>query len=243
MVIHQERASGTARPRQSFDAKPTPHPSYMRVLTILTIYYSLAIVLALILFVGTTWAGAFNSISILFYRGVINLAAIAPPLLFVLTMSLRLPWPSGILAGRDAVVATAFAIALNLTGFVLGPVTVDRSLSVFILSQLDAAKHPLTAPDLELAFAKKYLCEWGQIDRRIKEQITSGNLRKTPEGYRLTIQGQSFMDTARMISRVFGGDPRFVDIEQSVHVAATKAPDVLEQSRSAPEAPYTLCRP
>jgi hypothetical protein len=53
--------------------------------------------------------------------------------------------------------------------------------------------------------------EWDQVGRRIQEQIASGNVEQASEDhYRLTAQGESFMRTAQFISRVFGGDPRFV---------------------------------
>ncbi len=45
----------------------------------------------------------------------------------------------------------------------------------------------------------------------ISERTVSGNVERTPDGrYRLTDQRRSFMTTARTMSRLFGGDPRFV---------------------------------
>ena len=187
----------------------------IQLLGVLSAFYSLAIVIGFALFLAVTQLGLFGSVSILFYRGLADLGATVPALVLVLALILRLPWPSGVLAGRDAVVGAFVAISLNLTFFVLGPVTVDRSMSVFMLSSLAESQAPLTADDLKAAFAVRYLREWDQIGRRLKEQLTSGNVDQTPEGsYRLTPQGRSFMLTARVMSRLFGGDPRFVGIGQ-----------------------------
>jgi ActR/RegA family two-component response regulator len=139
-------------------------------------------------------------------------------LVLLLALISRLPWPAGVLAGRDAIAAAVVAISLNLTAFVLGPVTVDRSVSVFMLSRLADAQASLTAEDLRGAFVARYVLEWDQIGRRLNEQISSGNVDQTSAGsYRLTPQGRSFMHTARIMSRLFGGDPRFVGIGQPEH--------------------------
>jgi hypothetical protein len=190
----------------------------IQLMAVLTVFYGLAIIIGFALFIAATQFGLFGSVSILFYRGLAVLGAIAPALVLVLALIIRLPWPSGMLAGRDAIVGAVVALSLNLTFFVLGPVTVDRSMSVFMLSRLAEAPAPLTAEDLKAAFTDRYLREWDQISRRLKEQISSGNVDQTPEGsYRLTPQGRSFMRTARVMSRLFGGDPRFVGIGQPEH--------------------------
>ena len=129
--------------------------------------------------------------------------------------TLRRPWAAQLLSARDAAAATLVAVSLNLAFFVVGPVTVDRSVSVFMLSRLADAQSPLTAEDLRQAFAERHLGEWDQVGRRIQEQIASGNVERASENhYRLTAQGESFMRIAQLVSRVLGGDPRFVGLER-----------------------------
>ena len=106
--------------------------------------------------------------------------------------------------------AAIVATSLLTAAFVLGPVTVDRSVSVFMLSQFDAADHALTEAEARDAFRRIYVDDWAQIDRRLKEQELSGNLEHDGPGWRLTAQGRAFMGTARMMSSLFKGDPRFV---------------------------------
>lgn len=187
---------------------------WIRSIAALAAFYGIAIVLGFGLFVAAMTLGLFANMSILFYRGLAVLAAITPLLVLLLWLALRLPWSPGLLGARDAVAAAIVAISVNVAAFVLGPITVDRSISVFMLSRLAAAPAPLSADDLTRAFATQYVRDWDQIGRRLKEQVVSRNVEQTPDGrYRLTPQGRSFMTTAQAMSRLFGGDPRFVGLD------------------------------
>lgn len=147
---------------------------------------------------------------VMFYRGV---GALVVDFLLLTALvaaaAARLPRRFGI-DGADALGAAIVATSLLLAAFVLGPITADRSISVFMLSQFDAADHPLTEAEARDAFVRVYVDDWAQIDRRLKEQALSGNLEQGPDGWRLTAQGRAFMKTARALSSIFGGDPRFV---------------------------------
>jgi hypothetical protein len=187
----------------------------IRMVAGMVAFHAVAVLLCLALFLLVSAAGLFGGVSILFYRGIADLVALAPVMFVVLLLVLRLPWAAQLLTARDAAAATLVAVSLNLTFFVVGPVTVDRSVSVFMLSRLAEAQSPLTAEELKQAFAERYVGEWDQVGRRIQEQIASGNVeRASDDHYRLTAQGESFMRTAQFISRVFGGDPRFVGLER-----------------------------
>jgi hypothetical protein len=191
------------------------YAAHIRMLASMVAFHAGAVLLCLVLFLLVSAAGLFGGVSILFYRGIADLVALAPVMFIVLLLVLRLPRAAQLLTARDAAAATLVAVSLNLTFFVVGPVTVDRSVSVFMLSRLADAQSPLTAGDLRQAFAERYVGEWDQVGRRIQEQIASGNVEQPSEGhYRLTAQGESFMRTAQFISRVFGGDPRFVGLER-----------------------------
>jgi hypothetical protein len=191
------------------------NPGSVRMLAGLVAFHAAAVLLCLALFLLVSAAGLFDDVSILFYRGIVTLVVLAPVVCAMLALLLRLPWAGQLMTARDAVAATLVAVSLNLTFFVVGPVTVDRSVSVFMLSRLAEAPSPLTSDELRGAFAQRYVGEWDQVGRRIQEQIASGNVEQTSaDHYRLTAQGESFMRTAQFISRVFGGDPRFVGLEE-----------------------------
>ncbi len=182
----------------------------IRICALISIY-AFATVLGAALFIGLLRAASIVfGHGVMFYRGVGALSIV----LVVLTIGF-----SAILSrtgGRFDFNAVAplsissVATALLLVAFVIGPVTVDRSISIFMLSEFDSADHPLGENEVRDAFVHRYVDDWGQIDRRLREQELSGNIESTPSGWRITQQGRAFMTISRMTSRIFDGNPRFV---------------------------------
>ncbi|WP_375461944.1 hypothetical protein [uncultured Enterovirga sp.] len=157
-------------------------------------------------------SGLLAQVDILFYRGIALLA-----LAFAITWA-GAAWLARRLAGRrpfaqDGLSASALSLAFNLSFFVLLPVTIDRSVSVFMLGEM--AAHPAesySAQTMRDAFERRYLGEYRQIERRLAEQVASGNVERVGGGYRLTSQGEAFIRSSRSIGRLFGTDTRFVDL-------------------------------
>ena len=153
------------------------------------------------------WSGAAGSIRILFYRGIILAIAAA-----VVTGVVAL-WPAR--RTRDSslpIAAAALSLSFNICFLVLLPVTVDRSVSVYLLSTIEREQAAgIDATALQRAFVNGYVVRMDAVGRRIDEQRTTGNIRVGPDGkLRLTSQGRRFMALSRIVARVFGTDPRFV---------------------------------
>ena len=176
----------------------------------LLLYYAIATLLGGVLFAGLLRVNAAMGTGILFYRGLVALVATA--IVLFLASAFVLPrLRTGLdLQAADALGGAIVATSVLGAAFVLGPVTVDRSISVFMLSQFESAGGPLTESETQDRFVRIYVGEWGQIGRRLAEQQASGNLELTPEGWLLTNQGRRFMSIARAMSELSGGDPRFV---------------------------------
>ena len=144
---------------------------------------------------------------ILFYRGIVLAlltAAVLAAVLALLHQRLGIDAATGV-----GVVLTG--LALNVSFLVLFPVTIDRSISVFLLSRI-GAEQPLSAARLQTRFADEYLGRMQQIPRRVHEQSLSGNIAVEPGGaIRLTPRGRAFVALASAASRWFHTDRRFVD--------------------------------
>lgn len=159
-----------------------------------------------LLFQTDLWSG----VTILFYRGLLLLGVA-----FLLTLAATAPLaglgrPWG-LRRRDALGACVLSLSLNLSGFVILPVTVDRSVSVFLLGQM--AAHPNEGFDAERAravFDAVYLGTFRQMERRLDEQTASGNVTPTADGYVITPQGRAFIRFAGLIARTFRTDTRLI---------------------------------
>ena len=159
------------------------------------------------IYVMLFWAGVASSIGILFYRGI------ALALVAALVTGFIAIWPAR--RTRDSthpIAAAALSLSFNICFLVLLPVTVDRSVSVYLLSTIEQRQDSgVTSAELQKSFVDGYVVRMGAIDRRIDEQRKSGNVTVDAGGkVRLTKQGEHFMSFSRLIARLFGTDPRFV---------------------------------
>ena len=153
------------------------------------------------------WLDLGASIGILFYRGVALAVGAA------IVTAIAAAW---LARGSDdrslPIAAGALSLSFNICFLVLLPVTVDRSVSVYLLSTIEQHQKPGIKPAaLQTAFIDGYVVKMGAIDRRIDEQRRSGNVVVTSSGkVKLTPQGQRFMNFSRLVARFFRTDPRFV---------------------------------
>src|SRR6476619_4287443 len=75
---------------------------------------------------------------------------------------------TGRISLRDAIAAGALSLGLNLSVLVIAPVTVDRSVSVFILGHMAAHEgRTFTAGQIETALRDIYFGDLKQVDRRV----------------------------------------------------------------------------
>ncbi len=162
------------------------------------------------LYLALTWSPAFEGIGILFYRGLLLCllsAALLGALMFVASRRLRAIEPLAIIA------AVALSLSANLMFLIVLPVTIDRSISVFLLAEIDAHRtSPLSTAELEDAFVRHYVRDMRQIDRRVQEQTLSGTISTDGGRIRLTPRGERFLALARFLSGPFRTDPRFVGL-------------------------------
>jgi hypothetical protein len=164
------------------------------------------------------------AMSVLFYRGLILavLAAILTGALLGAAIS-RLRHPE--LRPRDAVAAAIVSFSLNVAFLVVVPVTVDRSISVFILGRLAGESGRVhSADEIRRMFVDGYVIENRQIERRLEEQLLSGNLERAGDGFRISAQGLGFIQLARASAWLFDADPRFVAPATPARPSSSTAP-------------------
>jgi hypothetical protein len=169
---------------------------------------SLGAVPGLVLFIVLFWLGIWaTQIPILMYRGL-ALALIAGFLHTIILMALLNGRP-----GIESIViaSVSLAFAINVIFLVVVPVTIDRSVSVYLLGQLSMSPEGLTEAQLNHRLINQYVGEFRAVDRRMREQITSGNVRVVRDRYLLTDQGQHFIDFSFRATHIFGIDPRYLN--------------------------------
>jgi hypothetical protein len=158
-------------------------------------------------FIGLFWLGTLNnSMPILMYRGLVIACVACIPQACLLWCLLR-NFP-----GREYILlaATSLAFAANVIFLVVFPVTIDRSVSIYLLGQLSRASLGMTESELNERVINQYIREYKGVARRMQEQMLSGNVEISGDRYRLTRQGEAFIRVSDGIVELFGVDPRYI---------------------------------
>ena len=148
-------------------------------------------------------AGILAQLDILFYRGLVLIAlsflATFGLLAFVLRQLHTAP-----VGARDAFAAAVLSLSLNLAFLIVVPVTVDRSISIFVLGQMAAEPDRIfTADGMSDLFTKVYVGDDRQIARRLREQAVSGTVQREGNGYRISPRGRFVIAAARIVAKLF----------------------------------------
>ena len=174
-------------------------------------YLGGSVVLGLVIYVALFLTPLFADQTILFYRGI-ELAFIAGAGLAAASAALaRWLWRS--LDWTLILAATCMSLAFNICFLTVIPVTLDRSISVFLLARLEAAgPRGLSPAEARKLFIDDYVVGMDQIGRRYDEQIKSGNIELRDGRAVVSPQGARFLSFARTVSRTMHTDPRFVNL-------------------------------
>ena len=191
--------------------KPVKNSAVREILlTLLT--YAVLYVVSFFLLVLLIRLPIFSGMHVLMYRGIvlIVISGIIASVLMVLFKKLKgITW----LSAKDVVLVFILCCSINMVFFTLIPVTVERSVSVFMLSYMDTFdERTYTEDEISEIFVDKYVTEYGAFEKRFDEQLTTGTIEKNADGsYNITSKGRLIVKLFRLISDVFETDKRLVD--------------------------------
>lgn len=101
-------------------------------------------------------------------------------------------------------ISTAIAsCSLCAAFFVLVPVTIERSVSVFLLNHMNDAAHPLSLQALDRAMEEEYLCKSNAMAKRMEEQRIVGNVQFSAEGFYLSDKGKFLISALNVTGAAF----------------------------------------
>ncbi len=187
-------------------AKITRPPALLGVVVRLGAFYVGSCALGFGLLVSGFRVGLLDRLDILFYRGLALIGLCALVTFAILAWGAHRLRDIGLrdLGARDAFAATVLSLSLNLSFLVVVPVTVDRSISIFMLGQMAArADEAFTPEAMSALFVARYVTQGRQIERRLHEQTVSGNVAPAGAGYRITPHGLAVVATARVMAWLF----------------------------------------
>lgn len=115
-------------------------------------------------------------------------------------------------AVKDAICSLLVASLLNFAFLSLILVSLDRSISVYLLSYMAShEEQSFTIAALEHIFLQGYVKGSGAMSRRMMEQIATGTVvEKDPDVYQISAGGKQMVDTWRLLSEVYPVDKHFL---------------------------------
>ena len=172
--------------------------------------YGISFIVGTLVFIGLFHTSLFSSISVFFYRGIAYLLVSSLVVVFAMTCIDRLKKYFNIDA-MDYVSVSGMFIGITLGWFILIPVTVERSVSVYMLSYMANMNKPITEEQFRRTFYDDYIVGLGAFEKRFAEQSASGNIKKTDDGWVLTDAGLSVVKFFRYSADIFDTDRRLIN--------------------------------
>ena len=175
----------------------------------LTGIYILIYLVCTALFIGLFHTGLLKNMEVLMYRGVAFIV-ITGAVAAVIMGVIRKFW--GFITVRDIIMMFVIFCCVNTVIFTLVPVTVERSVSVFMLSYMDEnSDQTFTQQSVGEVFTSKYVEEYGAFEKRFNEQVVTGTIEENGDGtYSITDRGRFIVKMFRTIAEWFDTDRRLV---------------------------------
>lgn len=118
------------------------------------------------------------------------------------------------LISRDIYLIALLFFMLNWIVYGLIPFNVSRSNSIIIIGYLNKADSPKSKSDIQDFVFKKYFLDYDAISYRLNEQINSGNITLSSEGYLITNRGIVVSKVINSIANLYNIDNNFLDLEK-----------------------------
>lgn len=172
--------------------------------------YLLIYLITTIGFVGLFHTPILKSLDVFMYRGIVFIIMCAVIAAIIMLIIKKCKYNT-LISFKDIGLLFCLCCSINMVLFTMLPVTVERSVSVFMLSYMyENEDEPLTEEEMSEIFVEKYVNEYQAFDKRFNEQIVSGNIEKTDDGYVITSTGKKIVDMFRTMAEWFDTDRRIV---------------------------------
>ncbi len=177
----------------------------------LILVYLLLYLCALALFIALFHTNLLKRVDVLMYRGMVFILLSSGAAAVLMGVG-RHVWNSRYISKKDILLLFAGCCCVNMVFFTLVPVTVERSVSVFMLSYMEEnADMEFMKEDVEQIFVEKYVNDYGAFEKRFHEQIVTGTIEQNEDGsYGITKRGKQIVYLFRLIAEWFDTDRRLV---------------------------------
>lgn len=171
--------------------------------------YALIYIVCTALFIALFHTSFLAGMDVLMYRGAAFII-ITGIVSAVIMGVIRKFW--GFVTIRDIIMMFVIFCCVNMVFLTLIPVTVERSVSVFMLSYMEEnSDQTFTEESVGEVFTTKYVEDYGAFEKRFHEQVETGTIVENPDGtYSITDSGRFVVKMFRTIAEWFGTDQRLV---------------------------------
>ncbi len=171
--------------------------------------YAIIYLVCSAMFIGLFHTEILKNMEVLMYRGIAFIVITGIVAAIVMGI-VRKFW--GFITVRDIIMMFVIFCCVNTTLFVLVPVTVERSVSVFMLSYMEEnSDQTFTQDSVGEVFTSKYVNDYGAFEKRFNEQVETGTIKQNPDGsYSITESGKFVVKAFRTVADWFGTDKRLV---------------------------------
>ena len=178
------------------------------VIKLILIYIVIYLVCSAI-FVGLFHTTLLKNMNVLMYRGIAFIILTGIVAAIVMGV-IRKFWK--FVTVRDIIMMFVIFCCVNTVLFTLVPVTVERSVSVFMLSYMDEnSDKTFTQDSVGEIFTSKYVNDYGAFEKRFNEQVVTGTIKQNEDGtYSITDRGRFIVSIFRNLAEWFDTDRRLV---------------------------------
>ncbi len=173
--------------------------------------HAAAFVIAAALFVLSFRTPVFGGIGVLFYRGIALIILISILLAGGMLLLKKKSRFAALLTYRDVILSVTLFSCIATVFFTLVPVTLERSISIFMLGTMkEHADETFSARQMQDVFIDGYVNRNGAMQKRLDEQVISGNVAPVDGGYRITPAGMRLVRILEAVARAFNVNMRLL---------------------------------
>jgi len=164
-----------------------------------TIKGLLLILIFTIIYIAAFHLDTTKFISVYAYYGIVSLCLFTILLGIVLLIISK---TKKIFDKKDCIIILLLYFSINIFFFCMVPVTLERSISVFMLNYMSDG-HEYTKEEIEDVFISKYVYEYEAFDKRFEEQIYTGTIEQKEQSYSISEKGNFIVECFNFFKRIY----------------------------------------
>ena len=183
----------------------------LKLLKILLVYLVIYLVCT-VLFISLFHLDLFRKLDVFMYKGIIFIVItgiISGILMYIVKKKI---FKNDIFDNKDVVLMFVGYCCINMVLFTLIPVTVERSVSVFMLSYMESfSKESYNEEKMTKIFEDIYVDEFSAFKKRFDEQIVTGTIEEvSKDEYKINKRGKFIVTMFRTVAEWFNMDTKLV---------------------------------